>query len=151
MTQSRFSCWLKGQSKGALGGLAMGQQLAAVGEVDISGSWITGPFSALVHGLKVLGCFWVRTLEGLWMLLTEEHWKNIGRTICLQTGHLQIWARSTFPPSDQREMAVLIYHSPSARFGCKDLQNMDLDWSQTLTTMNQTGAEHITNISIDNK
>ena len=147
MTQSRFSCWLKGQSKGALGGLAMGQQLA-VGDRS-SGSWITGPFSALVHGLKSL-----ITSENYWLLqpLDASEWehlkdygcfwlKNIGRTICLQTGHLQIWARSTFRPSDQREMTVLIYHSPSARFGC----------SQTLTTMNQTGAEHITNISIDNK
>jgi hypothetical protein len=93
MTQSRFSCWLKGQSKGALGGLAMGQQLA-VGDRS-SGSWITGPFSALVHGLKSLitsenyrllqpldasewehlkdyGCFWLKNIGRT----LEEHWKD---------------------------------------------------------------------------
>ena len=31
-------------------------------------------------------------------------------------------------------MAVLISHSPSARFGRRDLQNIDLDWPNILTT-----------------
>ena len=74
MTQSRFSCWLRGQSKGALGGLAMGQQLA----VWESGSWITGPFSALVHGLKSLITSDNSRLLQLLDASEWEHWKDYG-------------------------------------------------------------------------
>ena len=141
MTQSRFSCWLRGQSKGALGGLAMGQQLA----VWESGSWITGPFSALVHGLKSLITSDNSRLLQLLDASEWEHWKDYG---CFYdtSEHWKDYLVPNWSLANLSQKHISAIKPEMAVFICKIwLQGLarDLDWPKTFTPMNQKRAEHI--------